>query len=178
MTQQDKDLLIKDICGRLPYGNIRFLKNDGFVTNTLKSKQIDIEWIEFWINKNALPILHPMSGLVKLNPKTGVPYIVELAKINDDGIAEVYEITENEDEEGIYYEVEYQSDIDKDVLCQLVVTSKSDFQFNAMFYNSNPAKYESCPTRNQSQLFDYLNRHMLDYRGLIEKGLAIDINTI
>jgi len=32
--------------------------------------------------------------------------------------------------------------------------------------------------KNQYQLFDYLHELKIDYRGLIEKGLAIDVNTL
>jgi hypothetical protein len=28
------------------------------------------------------------------------------------------------------------------------------------------------------QLFDYLHEHFIDYRGLIDEGMAIDVNTL
>ena len=33
-----------------------------------------------------------------------------------------------------------------------------------------------CPTNEYLQLFDWLNAHHFDYRGLIEKGLAIMVD--
>ena len=33
-----------------------------------------------------------------------------------------------------------------------------------------------CPTNEYLELFDWLNQHHFDYRGLIEKGLAIEVN--
>ena len=129
MTQEDKLLLLKDLCARLPYGVIC---NDnrhgsGRVTyiditpddNEQKNGKVVVYYFDFdecGELKNCKPYLRPMSSM-----------------------------TEEEEKEYI--------NID-----------------NGSY--SCPIDYAHIPA---SERIDWLNAHHFDYRGLIEKGLAIAV---
>lgn len=112
LTQADKDLLIKDLCGRLPYG------------------------VKCETNRGPLPI-YTMAydgsvmfkdGIIQFcmdNPK---PYLRSIRNMA-------------EDEENEY----------KSTCTQINDINFEDFQ-----------------------TFDWFNKHHFDYRGLIEKGLALE----
>ena len=103
MTQEDKDLLLKDLCTRLPYG-VLVLNKDGDVESFTWQ-----ELKEFGDGYIPKPYLRPMSSMT-------------------------------EEEKG-----EYQA-----------------------FFNYDGVEYPE-------EYIDWLNAHHFDYRGLIEKGLAIAV---
>ncbi len=114
MTKEDKELLFKDLCARLPY-HVRvkvWLKDgtteEGFLD--LEHNYADVFRDAFYYNdiKDIKPYLRPMSSM-----------------------------TEEE-------EYEYRN---------VVV----------------------CPINRQWDVVDWLNAHHYDFRGLIEKGLAIEV---
>lgn len=118
MTQEDKELLLKDICARLPYGVVIHFdeKTDedderlyGMRENGGKILINDAFYIE-----EVKPYLFPMS-YIDDNEKLFAEYITTLT------------------------------------------------------YDSNT--HSAVPT---IKTFDFYNKYHIDYRGLIEKGLAID----
>lgn len=117
MMQEDKELILKDISGRFPYGpvvQISLFRNDG------RKRDIDLDprvTENIWelIDKYcALPYLRPMSSMTATE-------VLEYISLKESIVAS----------DGITYSFE---------------TYKS---------------------------IDWLNAHHFDYRGLIEKGLAI-----
>lgn len=113
MTQEDKELLLKDLCARLPYETMFYSNSNG--DECLLS--IDLEYCkinELYTIEQIKPYLRPMSSM------TGEEF------------EEYGNITEH--------------------------ISIGSLDFNI----ANP------------NAFDWLNAHHFDYRGLIEKGLAID----
>lgn len=117
MTQEDKDLLIKDISARLPYGVICrvYISLDYHFNWKVIPSNID------WFNSNVdffkiKPYLRPLSSM-----------------------------TEEENKE--YTDIDNRS-------------------------YSCPKDYAHIPA---SDRIDWLNKHHFDYRGLIEKGLAIEV---
>lgn len=118
MTQENKDLLLKDLCSRLPYGVKIYLEdfpnatlvgvvNDGIILHCDKYDYIyDAPWDIGYIK----PYLFPLSSMIEEKK-------LELATIKT---------------------------------------------------------YVSLNKNKEYLLFDWLNAHHFDYRGLIEKGLAID----
>ena len=131
MTQKEKQLLLQDLCARLPYGvkvcimlpnnrekifepNIGDLeeitKFGGYLVN---SKGIDYRSF----NLDIKPYLRPMSSM-----------------------------TEEE---------------------------KKEFESFHCIYEHHPYFYQQmCNLSNETNMFDWLNKKMFDYRGLIPKGLA------
>lgn len=110
MKQEDKDILLKDLCGRLPYG-VRIKHKYGFTTLT------DIDCYDL--------------GEVTINTLAG-------------------------DEDPNSY---YLQDI-KPYLFPLSSMTKEQY--------NHYMKYSA------SKAIDWCNKNHFDYRGLIEKGLAID----
>ena len=131
MTQEDKDLLLKDLCGRVPY-RVKCKYDDRLIVNTLS---VDFFWekiegYERYVNctrkydiENIKPYLFPLSSMNEEQKKT----LKVLCDWNDE-------------------EADAQSIL---VLYQKHFVMKTD-------------------------VIDWLNENHFDYRGLIEKGLAID----
>ena len=125
MTQEDKELLLKDLCARLPYGvKIEFtwwVMNEGTCDiTTLEPDHIEQIIGDEVGNAEIKPYLFPMSSM-----------------------------TDEQKEE--YY-----------ILCDFVPT-----------YHHEVGDIIEDAYDNWESI-DYLNAHHFDYRGLIEKGLAID----
>lgn len=75
MTQEEKDLLLKDLCSRLPYGvKVRYSSYDRFITCTLHSINPVYNNVDLW-SKNACfspvsiskikPYLFPLSSMTE-----------------------------------------------------------------------------------------------------------------
>jgi hypothetical protein len=125
MTQKNKELLLKDLCTRLPYkvyaqmpdeyggytSAIESIDIDGFVKD-FEGEQIEIE--------NIKPYLFPLSSMTEEQKK----------------------------------EYRKACELDTEVL------------------SKHPMDGSPFPALYNSQ--DWLNKNHFDYRGLIEKGLAID----
>ena len=109
MKQEDKELLLKDLCARLPYG-VKINVNGE--EDTLLELGVDTGWVNASYDiDDVKPYLRPMSSM-----------------------------TEEEKEE---YEV---------------LVDCSDYTY----FNTS------------DKVIDWLNAHHFDYRGLIEKGLALE----
>ena len=136
MTQENKELLVKDLCARLPYGvcckhtiwdeelgevevvvKIYSVNHDGYVRNCCDDEIVYIDTVK--------PYLFPLSSMTK----------------------------EQQKEANIF------DDMDIDILSE-------NLDRNRRNKTNIPT-----PTFNYT---DWLNKNHFDYRGLIEKGLAID----
>ena len=172
----ERKLELKDIAGYLPHGLKIDLaqKSEYLGIKTVTGANVDKntinkfrDGITVWCygsgyNEKVFqfkPILRPLSDLsrtITYNGKEIVP-IVELAKIVCLDIDE--------------YKIE--------IYPQRLSTPNYLFGFNRnSFYilvrkTGNNIFYE-----NQYQLFDYLHELKIDYRGLIDAGLAVDVNTL
>lgn len=117
MTQEDKQLLLKDLCARLPYGVKINIRNDYTLSMEdmelnpylLTTASYDVEY------RGLRPYLRPMSSMTEEEYK-------EYSKLWD-------------------LQDEFPTDAD---------------------------------IRFKIDVFDWLNAHHFDYRGLIEKGLALE----
>ena len=120
----DKELLIRDLCTRLPYG----VKVESvFInTDTKKRKSCGIEVFD------ATCILMIRDGFGEFKP-----YLFPLSSMTEEELKE------------------FQA-------CHCVYDLHPDFQ---------PIM---CNIANEQNMFDWLNAHHFDYRGLISMGLAID----
>lgn len=116
MTKKDKELLLKDLCARLPYNTtkVRWYKYrrdpEGYVDTVLNQLLLDTDKGEVYCK----PYLRPMSSMTEEEAK------------------------------------EYRNIDNRSYSC--------------------PIDYAHIPA---SDRIDWLNKHHFDYRGLIEKGLAL-----
>lgn len=125
MIQEDKELLLKDLCGRLPYGVIGLIHNVNCDDYNICIVGGDIDLLsQFFIT--IKPYLRPMSSMTKEEEKEYNSFIIGQQPLDCDFSA--YPI-----EEKVLYEFDVENYI------------------------------------------DWLNAHHFDYRGLIEKGLAIEV---
>ena len=116
MTQEEKDLLIKDLCARLPYGVkielTRWVMNEGMCMNaTLEPNHIN-------------QLLNDEDGDAEIKP-----YLFPFSSITKEQEDEYQHITE---------------------------------------------RWMYDPSYSISDSIDWLNKNHFDYRGLIQKGLAIN----
>ena len=124
MDKKSKELLINDLCARLPHGVI--VQMTGKV-NPVKLKHINIDAIPM-----MNPYLRPMSSM-----------------------------TEEEREELEHLSEEYFGKaLDKQI--QESLSSSNENESRILEYIAS------------SVIIDWLNKHHFDYRGLIEKGLALE----
>ena len=113
MTQEDKELLLKDLCARLPYGVIIQIKDWAVLDAELKIGHIN---------------------RLQINDVELKPYLFPLSSMTDEEWEEYQKI-------------------------RMIDWVHGDI--NGTFINAG-------------LIVDWLNKNHFDYRGLIEKGLAID----
>ena len=132
MIQEDKDLLLKDLCARLPYGVKcnAFLKE---IDGSLKSIFGTFKGYNGWATVG--------NNLVDI--ETVRPYLRSMSSMTK----------EQQIEANIF------DDMDMDILSQNLGRNHRD--------------KTNIPTATYNYI-DWLNKNHFDYRGLIEKGLAID----
>ena len=112
MTQEEKNLLLKDLCARLPYG--------------VKVYDYDREEIR----EMGLGTLHDFM----FNDLEVKPYLRSMSSMTEEEIAELIWLNEK---------------------CDAIST------------------FKYVPVENY-RIYDWMNRHYFDYRGLIDKGLALE----
>lgn len=129
MTQEDKNLLLRDLCARLPYKPICFKK----ITNCIPSDSVLLEE-DIYSFRTGKPTIadygqHDYYKTVVLELK---PYLRPMSSMTEEERLLFYQNTLQYNEETGYSEYTYKS-------------------------------------------IDWLNAHHFDFRGLIEKGLAIAV---
>lgn len=135
MTKEDKDLLLKDICARLPYGVQVFIDGDNEPYVLLSIHP----------NKDIATIGLNMDGVYatsKVNIGTIKPYLRPMSSMTE--------------EEKEYLRLNY--------------FFEDWYSWNDLIH----LHYHEVYVDEIHQLLDWFNAHHLDYRGLIEKGLALE----
>ncbi len=128
MTQEDKDLLFRDLCARIPY-NVKCY-------NSKYRPDLAEEIICITVNYNHHCV---QLGTYLYKLEQVKPYLFPLSSM-----------TKEQEKE-----LKYLCDWENDRWSGLVVIQESKFCMN-------------------TEIIDWLNKNHFDYRGLIEKGLAID----
>lgn len=119
MTQENRELLIKDLCARMPYGVKCSHKNEGIFSLTC----IDLEYNYIYVKHGGFKIGEP-----EINHKHIKPYLFPMSSMTMDQAQQWHK-----------------------------------------YANDRGGLAAST---------DWLNAHHFDYRGLIEKGLAIDATNL
>ena len=142
MTQEDKELLFKDLCARLPYGVIVVTpKGRGYVCN------INLTIFDYELGVNINPIIRDTFSINDVKP-----YLLPMSSMTDKQAKEIQEIVGN-----------------PDYACIIRKTDGLELWLN--FIDTDPTIWLDAIFEVQ----EYLNKNHFDYRGLIEKGLAIDV---
>lgn len=120
MTQEDKELLLKDLCARLPYKVkiMRYVERNNKINELIPELNLSIRLVELFISNDGFiikPYLRPMSSMTKEE-------VLEYIGLKDNIVAI---------DDTTYFFETYQS-------------------------------------------IDWLNSRHFDYRGLIEKGFALE----
>lgn len=121
MTNEEKQLLIKDLCARLPYGVMVHYRSNNpiFYTNNFSlNERLLLEFKTPNCGVELRPYLRPISSMTAEEQKE----FVEFHCVN---------------------------------LCRIIMDEKLTL-------------------KDEINMFDWLNAHHFDYRGLIAKGLALD----
>ena len=122
MTQEDKQLLLKDLCARLPYGVIVDYKENEFEIPHWKITTIYPDTFDGWIGYDKRVGAGSESGSRPFKIGEVKPYLRPMSSMTEE---------------------EYK-----------------EFGYDVLRYTPRE--------------FDWLNEHHFDYRGLIEKGLALE----
>ena len=131
MTQEDKVLLLKDLCGRLPYGvKIKLGDYDYQVCGYNSEKEMPMK-IWYYYDSNLT-----LKSYIDVYLTDYRPYLRPMSSM-----------TEEEKKE--YYTFQYK-------------------------FTLQAHEYQELNKETFSEYLDWLNKNMFDYRGLIEKGLALE----
>ena len=150
MTQENKDLLFKDLSARLPYGVKIMFSHNGFHWDweqTLDDIQKcdDGEYaVNGWGIHGIKPYLRPMSSMTEEEKKDLLITIV-----GNEGIK--------------YFQVLSDGSIDN---TDAAIQDLNKFNIHWISFDKGTVTH----------YLDWLNAHHFDFRGLIEKGLAIEVN--
>ena len=163
MTQEDKELLIRDLCARLPYGVKCKIENSEIYNEKLFDKSIvgklnGIFNNSIFIGETTIlqtdkieklkPYLRPMSSMTEEDLRN---FAVLKFKNND-----IWEING---------------------FPEMKFGFKGFINIQCRNKNSGDTSIYQVNTRTPLETYwgiDWLNAHHFDYRGLIEKGLALE----
>lgn len=143
MTQEDKDLLLKDLCARLPF------KVKVEAKGLLKTIADDYDNRNI-INAHVLNGLNLMDGFKTYS----IDHMVNIPLFNRKGICNI-----------------------KPYLLPLSsMTEKQKYEYDELIHSNNIKAIEGVITSTDCSAaeIDWYNKNHFDYRGLIEKRLAID----
>lgn len=138
MTQNEKELLLKDICARLPYGVKVQIDLQSNIYPPMICKVCNIEFAEIgssFIGVEVLP-----DSYSEYREFLCKPYLFPLSSMTDEQSKELEEI-------------------------------------DPEFYSLICENGDICVSMDVRG-YDWLNKNHIDYRGLIEKGLAIDATNL
>lgn len=139
MTQEEKDLLLKDLSTRLPYGVMVSVQGGEFDSYKYPYQLTAVS--KFGLD-SFCKVYHPIY-----TPFGNVPNIEDVKPY----LRPMFSMTENENKE--YHHLCYEEEREEIEFGERVTR---------VYY------------RNTIESIDWLNAHQFDYRGLIEKGLALE----
>jgi hypothetical protein len=145
MTQENKDLLIKDLCSRLPYG-VK-LKCVSYKMTCIGPYKLDTIVLDRIFNENTEYV--PFDEFK--------PYLFPLSTMTEEQSMELFKLF------GISL---------VDSICTDYI--KINECTGITFFLNKGFDVET----HLDKLIDWLNKNHFDYRGLIEKGLAIDCTNL
>ena len=131
MTREDKDLVLKDLCGRLPYGVKCYIPeaNDTSILGCIQEDGVNTLF-DFWEDSRKIQYWH------QLYISEFKPYLFPLSSLTEEQKTELF---------------------DEVVELELKAINDEINHTDALMFE-----------------IDWYHKNHIDYRGLIDKGLAID----
>lgn len=132
MTKEDRNLLLIDMCARLPYGvKGSYLNSDGSLSDDPCLNNITIHYRHLITVNNGIGMV--LNGSIK-------PCLLPLSSMSE----------------------------------------KQRYEYDELIHSNNIKLIEGVITSTDCSAaeIDWLNAHHFDYRGLINKGLAIDATNL
>lgn len=154
MTELEKQLVLKDLCGRLPYGVAVRVVGDWFEDEREPYDRIVKD--DFSIISDFL-----RSGTLELRP-----YLRPMSSMTEDEMGDYGRVKFSSD--GVYKFTDYKK------------TGKGFVNVHTVNWNTGEKSY-TFQVNSRTMLhegamgIDWLNEHYFDYRGLIGMGLALKI---
>ena len=142
LLNSDKELLLIDLCARLPYG-VRM-----FEIEPVNNIQSNLTLLSI-TNKESVICITPSGGVIGSSIDAFKPYLFPLSSM-----------TEEQREEFLNIQTE-----ERQILLNALIEYKS-------------GKYDKIPIIAPYKQIEWLNKNYFDYRGLIERGLAIDCTNL
>lgn len=147
MKKEDKELLMKDLSQRLPYGIIvECNDDDGSLPNMWTVVYIDIFTEDLFL----LNIENSATKLISI--KDTKPYLFPMSSMSEEQIDELKDLCN-------MYDPVHDTDPYEDWGMLLIIKHCMDDEYHFKF---------------NFKLLEFLNKNRLDYCGLISMGLAID----
>lgn len=144
MNKEDKELLLKDLCGRFPYGVKLFSKYvDGLNTKEVVGR---ISQIDDSMDLGIINETNDEYSFTYVAIHEAKPYLFPLSSMTEEQKIECFK--------GTPLEIDKYGD----------VAVKDDFYGNSQYTD----------LEIYLEVIDWLNKNHFDYRGLIPKDLAID----
>ena len=136
MTPKDKELLLKDLCARIPYHTrVKVWLKDG----TTEEGALDLEHNYGDVLRDAFYY----NKIVKIKP-----YLFPMSSMTDEQCHKFY--------------------------CKFVENDIDYNDFKKYYFDSCSWDKVLTTISDCDDVIDWFNKYHFDYRGLIEKGLAID----
>lgn len=153
MTQEEKDLLLRDICSRLPYG-VKLQKTyDTSEPAELYSIDLEHNTVKFYKYKGEALTICDAGFIEKYEKLRFKPYLFPLSSMTEEQSMELFKlfVISSVDSIGANY-------------------IKINECTGITFFLDKGFNVET----HLDKLIDWLNKNHFDYRGLIPIGLAID----
>ena len=144
MNEQDRELLFIDLCGRIPY-KVRMFEIEPI--NDIQSNLT----LQSITNKESVICITPSGGVIGSSIDAFKPYLFPLSSMTEEQFVELK----------VFADLTYEGNT-------LELIEWNDNCKTLEFW------LEEIPSYELIKVFDWLNKNHFDYRGLIEKGLAID----
>ena len=158
MTQEDKEILIRDLCGRLPYGVKAYIK---------KWSKLDIKYYEGVYTVESIDT--SLNTIFADSESNSVEIIVGYD--NDEIKPYLFPMSSMTDEQAKELSILYGI---KDILSIKITDEYIDFEVDDGFGSVETRTIWYDEMISSIEIFDWLNKNHFDYRGLIDKSLALD----
>ena len=149
MKTGDKELLLRDLCARLPYGVKMQKFNEQNVFVDLYAINLNNYTIDFYTYKGKSLTIANTSKFARYGILLYKPCLFPMSSM-----------TEEQREEFLNIQTE-----ERQILLNALIEYKS-------------GKYDKIPIIAPYKQIEWLNKNHFDYRGLIERGLAIDCTNL